>query len=601
MPAISSPKSVGATSRTRTKISPANPKWGFDAGEKAYVVQTNEKIVERCMLMTTYPGDLVLDPTCGSGTTAFVAEEWGRRWITVDVSRVAIAIARQRLLTAKFDYYKLRPTSAEDVHRNPNGSWLTDPGGKIQGTCTFDCKAVPHITLKSIAQNQALDPIFEKWEPNLAGKLTILNNSLGKTVSKDLRKKLLLKLQEKIQSEGKKSITDADERRWKLPEKEWKEWEVPFDTDPDWPEELKNAVTEYRQSWRQKMDKVNACISARADQEELVDQPFVDRSMVRVSGPFTVEGVIPAEESIDDEEPLESPIGGAPEELETFGEASIQTESQNAEAYLDRMIRLLRGDGVRFPDNKVMKFNTLEALADGSILHAKGTWRNGDGERQVAVMFGPQYGPLTAHMVEDGIRTAARRGYDDLVFAAFSFTGEAQVTIQEVKDPDIKLHMAQIRPDVNMGDLLKTTVSSQLFTVSGSPRTRIEEWKDGSASARAPSDKQFVVRMEGVDIYDPVTNSVRSSGAEKVAAWFLDSDYDGRCFCVCQAFFPDQSVWDRLGRALGSTLDPDAFARLSGTVSMPFPIGPHKRIAVKVIDPRGSEVMRVHNIGGDYD
>jgi adenine-specific DNA-methyltransferase len=562
---------------------------GFSDPQK-YVVQTSTKVVERCVLMTTDPGDLVLDPTGGGGTTAYVAEEWGRRWITIDVSRVAIAIARQRLLTAKFDYYKLRPTSAEDVQRNPNGPWLTDPEGTIQGTCTFDCKTVPHITLKSIAQNQALDPIFGKWEPVLPEKLGTLNQALAKTVTKELRKKLLLKLQEKIQAEGKKSITDADERRWKLPEKGWKEWEVPFDTDPDWPEELKNTLTEYRKAWRQKMDEVNACISARADQEELVDQTFTDRSKVRVSGPFTVEGVIPAEESIDDEETMESPIGGAPEELETFAEGSVQTESQNAEAYLDRMIRLLRGDGVRFPDNKVMKFNTLEALADGSILHAKGTWRNGDGERQVAVMFGPQYGPLSAHMVEDGIRIAARRGFDDLVFAAFSFTGEAQVTIQEVQDPDIKLHMAQIRPDVNMGDLLKTTVSSQLFTVSGSPRTRIEKQDDG----------QFVVRMEGVDIYDPVTNTVRSTGAEKVAAWFLDSDYDGRCFCVCQAFFPDRSAWDRLSKALGATLDAEAFARLSGTISLPFAAGLHKRIAVKVIDPRGNEVMRVHRLSAEY-
>jgi adenine-specific DNA-methyltransferase len=436
---------------------------GFVGEGKVYVVQTQNQIIERCLLMTTDPGDLVLDPTGGSGTTAFVAEEWGRRWISIDVSRVAIAIARQRLLTAKFDYYKLRPTSAEDVQRNSNGPWLTDPASNIQGTCTFDCKTVPHSTLKSIAQNQALDPIFEKYEPVLAEKLAGLNKALSKTVTKDLRKKLLLKLQEKIQSEGKKSITDADERRWKLPEKEWKDWEVPFDTDTDWPKELQESLIEYRKAWRQKMDEVNACISARADQEELVDQLFADRSKVRV--------------------------------------------------------------------------------------------------------------------------------YDDLVFAAFSFTGEAQVTIQDVQDPDIKLHMAQIRPDVNMGDLLKTTVSSQLFTVSGSPRTKIDPQADG----------QFTVHMEGVDIYDPVTNSVRSTGAEKVAAWFLDSDYDGRCFCVCQAFFPDKSAWQRLGKALGGTLDPEAFARLSGTVSLPFPTGPHKRIAVKVIDPRGNEVMRVHKIGGNYD
>jgi len=156
-----------------------------------------------------------------------------------------------------------------------------------------------------------------------------------------------------------------------------------------------------------------------------------------------------------------------------------------------------------------------------------------------------------------------------------------------VEDPAVKLHMAQIRPDVNMGDLLKTTVSSQLFTVSGSPRTRLEREEDG----------QYIVHMEGVDIYDPVTNAVRSSGAEKVAAWFLDSDYDGRCFCVCQAFFPDRNAWEKLGKALGGALDEDAFAKLSGTASLPFTAGDHSRIAVKVIDPRGNEVLRVHKLG----
>jgi len=539
--------------------------------------------------MTTDPGDLVLDPTCGSGTTAYVAEQWGRRWITLDVSRVALAIARQRLLTAKFDYYRLRPTSAEDVQRNPDGSWLTDPEGQIPGGCTFDCKTVPHVTLKSIAQNQALDPIFDKWAPILTEKLAALNAVLGQGVTKALRQKFLVKLEDKRKREGKRAVTDAEERRWRLPEKEWKEWEVPFDTDPDWPQALQEALTDYRSAWRQKMDEVNACIAARADQEELVDQPFLERNRVRVAGPFTMEGVIPAEESIDAGELEASPIGGAPDELETFdgGADALRSEAQNTEAYLDRMTRLLRGDGVRFPDNKILKFRTLEALADGSTIHAKGIWGEGGDERQAAVIFGPQYGPLTTRIVEEGIRIAARRGFDDLVFAAFSFDAQAQVTIQEVEDPAVKLHMAQIRPDVNMGDLLKTTVSSQLFTVSGSPRTRLEQEEGG----------QYVVHMEGVDIYDPVTNAVRSSGAEKVSAWFLDSDYDGRCFCVCQAFFPDRNAWEKLGKALGGALDEEAFAKLSGTVSLPFAAGDHSRIAVKVIDPRGNEVLRVHKLG----
>ena len=556
---------------------------------KRYVVQTANKVIERCLLMTTDPGDLVLDPTCGSGTTAHVAEQWGRRWITLDVSRVALAIARQRLLTAKFDYYRLRPTSAGDVQRNPAGSWLTDPEGQIPGSCTFDCKTVPHVTLKSIAQNQALDPIFDKWAPVLAEKLAALNEALRQGITKALRQKLLVKLEDKRKGEGKRAVTDADGRRWRLPEKGWQEWEVPFDADPDWPQALQEALTAYRAAWRGKMDEVNACIAARADQEELVDQPFLERNRVRVSGPFTMEGVIPAEESIDAGEPEASPIGGAPEELETFdgGADALRSEAQNTEAYLDRMTRLLRGDGVRFPDNKILKFQTLEALADGSTIHAKGIWGEGGEERQAAVIFGPQYGPLTTRIVEGGIRIAARRGFDDLVFAAFSFDAQAQVTIQEVEDPAIKLHMAQIRPDVNMGDLLKTTVSSQLFTVSGSPRTRLEREEDG----------QYIVHMEGVDIYDPVTNAVRSSGAEKVSAWFLDSDYDGRCFCVCQAFFPDRNAWEKLGKALGGALDEEAFAKLSGTVSLPFAAGGYNRIAVKVIDPRGNEVLRVHKLG----
>ncbi|NUO82990.1 site-specific DNA-methyltransferase, partial [candidate division KSB1 bacterium] len=324
-------------------------------GQNLYVVQTSPAAIERCILLTTDPGDLVLDPTCGSGTTAYVAEQWGRRWITMDTSRVALALARQRLLTAKFDYYKLRLVNAEDLKRNPHGPWLNNNGDT--GPHTFDCKTVPHITLKSIAQNVALDAIFAKHQPILDEKLAALNKAL-KTASSELRQRLLQKLYEKEKREGKKSITDADRRRWLLPSPtgrgaggegkgEWKEWEVPFDTDDDWPENLQTALTEYRKAWRKKMDEVNAGISANAEQEELVDQPQIIRNVVRVSGPFTMEAVMPAEESLAEE----SPIEGAAEEMETFdgtgGQPSAPTinEPTNAEAYLDKMLRLLRADG----------------------------------------------------------------------------------------------------------------------------------------------------------------------------------------------------------------------------------------------------------------
>ena len=524
------------------------------ARDRVYVVQTSDNVIERCLLMTTDPGDLVLDPTCGSGTTAFVSEKWGRRWITIDTSRVAIALARQRLLTAKFDYFEL-----VDVNSSPSMG--------------FVYRTVPHITLKSIAQNQALDPIFVKYEPMLAKELSSLNKALSR-VSPQIRSKLMAKLAEKERREGKRSITEADQRRWLLPQGEWQEWEVPFDADPDWPDELKEALETYRKTWRQKMDEVNETIAASAPQETLVDQPKVDSGVVRVSGPFTIEGVQPAEEMLD----VEFPIGGEPEELETFSE----DDPTNAEAYLEKMIRLLKQDGVRFPDNKTIPFSRLDPLPN-SILHAEGEWGVNGGSRRVAVSFGPQYGPLTAQQVEECLHTASRRGYDDLVFAAFTIDGAAHAVIQDDPNPMVRCHMVNIRPDVQMGDLLKDTPGSQLFTVFGLPRVKL-----------CPVGKgEWSVEMEGVDIYDPVNNTITPTRADKVAAWFLDSDYDGRTFCITQAFFPDSKAWDKIAKALKSSVDPEQFAAFSGTKSLPFPAGENKRIAVKVIDPRGNEVMRV--------
>ena len=540
---------------------------------KEYIVQTAPSVIERCLLMTTDPGDLVLDPTCGSGTTAYVAEQWGRRWITIDTSRVALALARQRLLTASFPLYKVNDGDAGgDLAQNPGKGFLY--------------KSVPHITLKSIAQNVVLDPIFARHESILEERLKRLNAALKK-VAPSLRQKFLAKLTAKERAEGKKAITDADRRRWQLPKEAWKEWEVPFDTDEDWPAELKTALTEYRSAWRAKMDEVNACIAAHAEPEELVDQPEIVRGVARVSGPFTMEGVMPIEQSLM--EP--SPIGGEPEEMETFGEQippSIHEEPANAEAYMDKMLRLLKADGVRFPNNKTLQFSRLEPYS-GEYLHGEGEWETENGEmRKVAVSFGPEFGPVTAYQVENAIPMAARRGFDDLVFAGFSFDAAAQAIIQEDPNPRIRCHLAHIRPDVNMGSLLKETPNSQLFTVFGSPRTYLREIEDG----------MFVVEMEGVDIYNPVDNTILPTSADKVAAWFLDTDWDGRTFCITQAFFPDRSAWAKIGRSLKGVIDEERFAALAGTVSLPFPPGKKGWVAVKVIDPRGNEVMSLHRLPG---
>ena len=562
---------------------PANPignLWDDVTGspDKIYVVQTNPKVIQRCMLMTTDPGDVVFDPTCGSGTTAYVAEQWGRRWITADTSRVAIAIARQRLLTAKYEYFKLK----------------NEPHGVAGG---FRYKTVPRITLRSVAQSSKLDPVFTKHGAVLETKLAAANAAL-KALSDKLRNDIRTKLVLKQRQEGKKSITDADRRRWELP-KEWHAWEVPFDTDPDYPADLKKAIEEYRVAWRAKMDEVNACITSDADPVELVDQPEVDRKITRVSGPFTVEAVQPPEMSLGNAiEVNTGQFDGEPDELgETFviREEQVGESAQNVEAYLAKMVDLLKMDGVRFPDNKHLKFTRLDSIyAGGSSagIHAEGRWVNAgetdedpSGDATVGIVFGPQYGPITAKMIEEVIRPAARR-YEDLVFAGFSFDGPAQAVIDE-GHPRLRMHLAHIRPDVNpgMNGLLKEQPGSQLFTVFGRPRTSLDG-PDGEGMYR--------LTMEGVDIYDPVTNAIVDTGAAKVAAWFVDGDYDGRTFCITQAFFPDRSAWEKLSNALSGVVDPDRFEAFSGTVSLPFPAGQHRCAAVKVIDPRGNEVMRVH-------
>lgn len=580
----------------------------------------------------TKPGDLVLDPTCGSGTTAYVAEQWGRRWITVDSSRVAAAIARQRLLTANFETYKTRDPQAG-----------VDPSQPLNPKHGFIYKSVPHITLKSIAQNKGLDPIFARHEPILADGLTALNASLvGATYT--VRQTLVGKLIKKLREEGARSITDADQRRWLLPGTdpqliqpqkggptatqakslraaipcpfsegepgvfydpmvlEWREWQVPFDTDPDWPQSLQAALSAYRSAWRAKMDEVSASISANAEPVDLVDQPELIRGVVRVSGPFTVESVRPLEDSMLGPVSEVSPIGGAPEKLEGVFEGADEyvpeRDTTNASNHIERMIALLRHDGVRFPNNKHLIFSRLDPV-DAEFIHAEGS-PEGQPERRVAVVVGPEHGAVTGYQVERAKISAYQREYDEVVFAGFAFDAAAQDRIQEAEgiaqsSGGTHFHMAHIRPDVLMGDLLKgnkggkkaatAQASQQIFTVFGQPRIRIVGKGD-----------ELIAHMDGVDIYDPVKNSLEGTKADKVAAWFLDTDYDGRTFHICQAFFPDKSAWEKLARALGSTVEESVWATFIGTASLPFKPGQHGRVAIKVIDPRGNEVMAVHRV-----
>lgn len=627
---------------------------------KVYVVQTSTSVIERCMFLTTDPGDLVLDPTCGSGTTAYVAEEWGRRWITTDTSRVAVAIARQRLLTAKFETYKTKGTRP-----GSDGRSIPDPASG------FHYKTVPHITLKSIAQNVALDPIFAKHEPQLEATLKQANAALQK-VTEDMRRTVTERLAIKAARGRISDLTDADYRRHLLPGSThdmvaemfakqfrvferpapttkqiraisdripkrakvgpssvppngigWEHWQVPFDTWNEWPKPLQDAVTAYRAAWRAKMDEVNACIQASAEQEELVDQPEPVKGVTRVSGPFTVESVQPPEMTLGDvtDRSDDPEFAGSPEELEAFHgesepvrgvpivEPKTDLEVANVGTYLDQMFRFIKQDGVRFLNNKQMRWSRLEPLFESASaaaamgFHAEGRWTevgqsdsDEDGRANVAVTFGPQYGPVTGAVVVELIRNAHRRGYDHLVVAGFNFDGAAQAEADNRANLKVTVHLAHIRPDINPGmeGLLKETPkpgSGQLFTVFGQPRVTVRESKR--------EEGLYEVEMEGVDVYDPARDEIRSTGAGKVAAWFLDGDYDGITFCVTQAFFPDRSAWEKLQKALNGKdgpIDAERFEAFSGTTSLPFPLGKHRCVAVKVIDPRGNEVMAVERM-----
>jgi len=545
---------------------------------KLYAVQTNTKVVERCILMTTDPGDLVFDPTCGSGTTAWCAEKWGRRWITCDTSRVALAIARQRLMTAKFDYYELK-----DPERGPAGGFIYE--------------TVPHITLESIAKNTEIDAIASKYQPQIDQALADLNRALGKEwkeweVPREVPHPVwpeearqaywhLLELKRSGKLGAEKEAEPLLETVYRLTGHRWEGLgQVPDPVPPeDWPDEAQAALRRFWELKRRKRQEIDASIQRNAPQEVLYDRPRVVRGVVRVSGPFTVEAIpVPAVE-----DPTEAPIPQFEAE-----EAQARISDRGGD-YLTNMVNLLKQQGgVLFPGGKKLELMNIRPLNLG-YLHAEAeAQQNGNGLR-VAISFGPQHGPITGVQADEAIRTARRAGYDILILAGFAIEAAAQALTQEVSFHDFSVHFANIAPDVLVGDLLKTTRASQIFTVFGQPDVQVEKQKDGT----------YRVELRGVDIYDPLTGEAYSTRGEDVAAWFLDTDYDGKTFHICQAFFPgDPDAWEKLQRALKATIPEEAFEQMRGTVSFPFEPGEHRRIAVKVIDFRGNEVVRVIRLNG---
>jgi adenine-specific DNA-methyltransferase len=550
------------------------------AADKVFVVQTYTKVIERCLLMTTDPGDLVFDPTCGSGTTAYVAEQWGRRWITCDTSRVAITIARQRLMTAVFKYYEL-------AHPQE---------GVGSG---FKYKTVPHVTLKSIANNPEIDGIYAQLHPAVEEALADLNAALkGQPVK--------FQVTQGGRSGHYVDFAAPDAETFTMPAgqvvkvNELVEWEVPFEFPADWPEAARAPFDRFHQARRALQTAIDAAIARHAPQETLYDQPLVDERKVRVSGPFTVEAVpAPVVKSVD--EILEDKPQPADMSITRSGETLRQAE------WREELLRT----GVRGKNGQYIRFARLEPLPGCRWLHAEGETRPSDegadtvretglayDPMRVVVSFGPEYSPLEQRQVEQAWRDARMLipKPDLLLFAAFQFDPEAAKDIDEMK-PELagmQFLKVQMNADLLTDDLKKKRASNESFWLIGQPDVEVQSITSG------PDKGKLRVVVHGFDYYNTKTGNVESGGADKIAVWLLDTDYDGRSLYPRQVFFPmagENGGWAKLAKNLKAEIDEERIEAYRGTVSLPFAPGEHKRIAVKIVDDRGIESLKVMEIG----
>ncbi|MEW6180983.1 MAG: site-specific DNA-methyltransferase [Chloroflexota bacterium] len=540
-------------------VSPIDNIWTDTAppSDKVYVVQTARRVIERCILMATDPGDLVLDPTCGSGTTAYVAEQWGRRWITIDTSRVAIALARTRLMAARFPYYLLAD-SPEGIKKEAELSGQLPPS-PLPPTINeikkgFVYRRVPHITLKSIANNEEIDVIHAKWQEQLEPLRARINQAAGKNWQEWEIPRLPSPFQsEKERVETEKALRSAgilpDSETWKLIE-EW--WNLR----------------------RQRQKEIDESIARHADMELLYDQPYEDSKKIRVTGPFTVESLSPHRVLSTDEERPQSEVA-----------AQKQAGAGQFEAMI---IENLRTAGVQnTKKNERLKFSRLEPYA-GTWIHAAGEYQEKDGTvRRAAVTIGPEHGTVGPDLIKEAAKEAVQGiGFDLLIVLGFAF--DPHVLEEARRYGTLTVLPTRINPDLQMGgELLKKTGSGNLFMVFGEPDIEIRSLDDG----------KIVVEIHGVDVYDPTTGEIRSSSTDDIACWFIDTNYNGESFFVRHAYFTGaDEPYEKLKRALRAEIDESAWSNLYSTTSYPFEKPETGKIAVKVINHYGDEVLKVYKV-----
>jgi adenine-specific DNA-methyltransferase len=523
---------------------------GFTGDQKTYVVQTDSRVIQRCILMATDPGDLVLDPTCGSGTTATVAEQWGRRWITIDTSRVALALARARIMGARYPFYLL--ADSRDGQLKEAEVTRTAPSSQpVHGNIRhgFVYERVPHITLKSIANNAEIDVIWERFQPKLESLRAQLNAAL-KT--------------------------------------KWEEWEIPRELDG----KVEAASRRLHQQWwelriaRQK--EIDASISAKAEYEYLYDKPYDDKKKVRVAGPFTVESLSPHRVlGVDEDDELIDPLKVGEDKP---GYSTGQT-------FEEMIMENLKTAGVQQAHKEDKIAFTALTPWPGELVCAEGRYLEGGDagkERRAAVFIGPEFGTVTRPDLVEAAKEAGDAGFDVLIACAFNYEAHATEFSKLGRIPVLK---ARMNADLHMSDDLKNTGKGNLFVIFGEPDISILPEKNPPSPGSGAATGQIRVKVNGVDVFHPSTGEVKSDGAEGIACWFIDTDYNEESFFVRHAYFLGANdPYSALKTTLKAEINEEAWATLNSDTSRPFDKPKNGRIAVKVINHLGDEVMKVFRV-----
>ena len=562
---------------------------------KVYVVQTATNIVERCILMTTDPGDLVLDPTCGSGTAAYVAEQWGRRWITIDTSRVALALARARIMGARYPYYILadsRDGQLKDAELSRRAASEMPTYGNIRQGFVYE--RVPHITLRDIANNAEIDVIYEEYQE----KLEPLREELNRVLETAWREWEIPRESGDLWPESAAAAwliarglgnTDADKatalrvlntelgRNYTLDD-------VPDQPRDPWDPE---ATELHRQWWELRIARqreIDASIAARAEYEYLYDKPYEDRSKVRVAGPFTVESISPHRVlGVDENGDVIDGIAATRNGYGTgydFGQVILDNLRRSGVQQAHREDRITFTSLTPWPGRFV--------CADGRYVEG-GSGEDDDAptgpERRAAIFIGPEFGTVSRPDLVEAAREAADGGFDALIGCAFNYDAHTTEFESLGRIPVLK---ARMNADLHMAGDLKNTGNGNLFVIFGEPDIDVLDAEDG----------QVQVRVNGVDVFHPNTGEVRSDGPEGIACWFIDTDYNQESFFVRHAYFLGAGdPYKSLKTTLKAEIDEDAWATLHSAESRPFPRPESGRIAVKVINHLGDEVMKVFRVG----